>query len=205
MNIAFFGSTGRVGLELASFLTEAGQPFKALVRFPEKLHALGNAEIIEGNARNLVDVERTVAGCKTIISCLNTDGNDTLSVSMEIILDAARKHGVERMITVGTAGILQSRNDSSLYRFQSNESKRRSTRAAEEHAKVYEMLRESDLNWTIACPTYLPDGKLTGIYRSEEDVLPDGGTSISVQDTAHFVFHEWQNPRYTGKRVGLAY
>ncbi|MBS2968202.1 NAD(P)H-binding protein [Metabacillus sp. KIGAM252] len=205
MNIALFGSTGRVGRELTSLLTEAGQPFQALVRSPEKLPPKSKVRIIKGNVRNAEDVHSTIEGCSTIISCLNTDGDDTLTAGMRNILTVANEFKIKRIITVGTAGILQARSEPSLYRFQSNESKRRSTRAAEEHARVYEMLLKSDLDWTIACPTYLPDGKLTKSYRCEAGFLPEDGTSISVQDTAHFVYTEWQKHHYPCTRVGLAY
>ncbi|MGD6818048.1 NAD(P)-dependent oxidoreductase [Metabacillus sp. 113a] len=205
MKTAVFGSTGRVGQELVRIFAQNGQPVRALVRTPEKHIYTGSAEIIKGNVRNPEAVKESVKGCSSIISCLNTDGDDTLSAGLFTIIDAASHAGIKRIITVGTAGILKARSNPSLYRYQSDESKRRSTRAAEEHAKVYEMLLRTELNWTIACPTYLPDGKLTGSYRCEAEFLPEGGTSISVQDTADFVFKEWQNPSFIRKRAGLAY
>jgi len=59
-------------------------------------------------------------------------------------------------------GILNSRTESGKLRYQSNESKRKITRAAKEHHKVYELLESADLDWTTVCPTYLPDGEHTG-------------------------------------------
>ena len=79
-----------------------------------------------------------------------------------------KHYGVHRILTIGTAGILQSRTEPEKYRFQSNESKRKTTRAAEDHLKGYLHLKESDLNWTVICPTYLPDGEVTGTYRVEK-------------------------------------
>lgn len=102
-------------------------------------------------------------------------------------------------------GILDSRYEPGKYRFETNESKRKQTRAAKEHAKVYEMLKESSLDWTIICPTYLPDGTAIGVYRTERNVLPEGGTSISVGDTADFLYRELVTGEYVGYRVGLAY
>ena len=43
---------------------------------------------------------------------------------------------------------------------------------------------QSKLEWTIVCPTYLPDGERLGKYRTESNYLPEGGIEISVSDTA---------------------
>ncbi len=87
-----------------------------------------------------------------MISCLGTDGDDTLSTAMAHILSVMEEQHIKRLITIGTAGILDSRYEPGKYRFETNESKRKQTRAAKEHAKVYEMLKESSLDWTIICP-----------------------------------------------------
>ncbi|MTH54625.1 NAD(P)H-binding protein [Bacillus mangrovi] len=205
MQTAVFGGTGRVGRELVSLMNQNGHALKLLVRSPEKLPGLLDAAVLKGNVRNQTDTEDAIKGCSSIISCLNTDGDDSLSVGMRHIIQAAEKWDVQRIVTVGTAGILQARSNPALFRFQSDESKRRLTRAAEEHAKVFGMLRNSGLKWTIVCPTYLPDGQLTKTYRTEADFLPEGGTSISVQDTAHFVYEEWKKENFLFKRAGIAY
>ena len=94
---------------------------------------------------------------------------------MPHIIEAMENEGIQRIITIGTAGILQSRTTPNLLRYQSSESKRKLTRAAEEHHKVYNLLKQSTLEWTIVCPTYLPDGESLGDYRVERDFLPVDG------------------------------
>src|SRR5699024_11520053 len=82
------------------------------------------------------------------------------------------------------AGILNSRNEPDLYRFQSSESKRKTTTAAKDHLAAYELLEKSNLDWTVVCPTYLPDDEIIGEYRTEIDYLPKNAKKISVGDTA---------------------
>lgn len=125
--------------------------------------------ISTGNARNRDDVQHVITGSDMVISCLGTDGDDTLSVSMKHVIDIMEEENMKRLITVGTAGILKSRQHPQKFRFETNESKRKLTRAAEEHAKVFTMLEASGLDWTAICPTYLPDGEATGVYRFEKD------------------------------------
>ncbi|WP_276729831.1 SDR family oxidoreductase [Bacillus sp. (in: firmicutes)] len=206
MKIALFGASGRVG---QAFIKQAAADEQfdiyALARSQPAELPLPKDRVVIGNARCREDVRRVIKDAEIVISCLGTDGNDTLSAAMAHILAIMREEHIERLITIGTAGILDSRYEPGKFRFETNESKRRQTRAAKEHAKVYEMLKDSSLDWTIICPTYLPDGTATGVYRAERNVLPEGGTSITVGDTADFLYRELVTGEYVGYRAGLAY
>lgn len=206
MKIALLGATGRVG---QAFIKEAQKhghsEIFALVRSAETALPIPEKHIITGNARQQEDVDRLISKADTVVSCLGTDGDDTLSAAVIHIIDSMKRHHVHRLITIGTAGILQSRFMPDKYRFESPESKRKSARAAKEHARVYEMLLGEDVDWTIICPAYLPDGDASGVYRFEQDILPEGGSRITVGDTAHFLYRELMNPQFVRKRVGLAY
>jgi uncharacterized protein len=202
MKIALFGSTGRVG-SVVFQQANSTHEVNRLVR--KKMDRQASGMDIAGDVLNEEDVMKTIEGCDAVISCLNTDKNDVLSRSMPILLKAMRHHGVKRIITCGTAGILQARKESSLYRFQSNESKRRSTTAAEDHLRAYLILKASEMDWTIVCPTYLPDGERLGEYRTEVDVLPEEGISISMFDTGDFIYQQLEDDRYIKTRVGICY
>ncbi|WP_121642234.1 NAD(P)-dependent oxidoreductase [Bacillus vallismortis] len=206
MRIALLGASGRVGQAFLKQAAADGQfDMYALLRAQQSGLPLPEDRLIMGNARRREDVEKVVKDAEIVISCLGTDGDDTLSVAMANIIAIMKEQHIKRVITIGTAGILNSRYEPGKYRFETSESKRKLTRAAKEHAKVYEMLKESSLDWTIICPTYLPDGAATGEYRVERNVLPEGGTSITVGDTADFLYHELITGEYAGYRAGLAY
>jgi uncharacterized protein len=202
MKIALFGSTGRVGSVVFQQVRSAYK-VNRLIRSETDRDVCGTD--IVGDVLNEEDVMRTIEGCDAVISCLNTDKNDVLTKSMPILLKAMRYHGVKRIITCGTAGILQSRKDPAVYRFQSSESKRRSTTAAEDHLRAYFILKASEMAWTIVCPTYLPDGERLGEYRTEKDVLPYEGKSISMYDTGDFIYLQLEDDRYIRTRVGICY
>lgn len=206
MKIALFGGTGRVGRAFLEHALNEGHNVQMLVRDPSKIENIDkHAEIIKGNARDFQSIEKTVSGCDAVISCLGTDGDDTLTVAVPLIIQAIRNENINRVITIGTAGILQARSNPDLYRFQSNESKRTLTRAANEHLNAYQTLKESNLQWTIVCPTYLPDGELTKQYRFEENYLPEHGKQISAEDTGYFTYQVLIEKSFIRKRVGLAY
>jgi len=205
LDIALLGATGRVGQQLIELLLENNHKVTALVRNVHRLPiSHTNLKVIEGDAREEKVLDCLFQGQNAVISTLSTDGANVISESMPVIIKVMTRHSIERIITVGTAGILQSRTEPSLYRFQSSESKRKLTRAAEDHLKGFLTLKESNLLWTIVCPTYLPDGNITAHYRVEKNVLPLDGKKISTGDTAHFIYEEMLNPRFPHCRVGIS-
>jgi putative NADH-flavin reductase len=206
MNILILGATGRVGSQIVTYALHESHHVTVLVRTPEKIQINNeNLTIIQGNVLNKDDIVRAMHGIDVVISALNTDGTTTLSESMPLIIEAMENEGIKRIITIGTAGILQSRTTPNSLRYQSSESKQKSTRAAKEHHKVYDMLTQSTLEWTIVCPTYLPDGERIGKYRIDRNFLPEGGAEISVPDTAEFTFKQIIASDYIKSRVGIAY
>ncbi|MFC3419334.1 NAD(P)-dependent oxidoreductase [Salinicoccus hispanicus] len=206
MNILILGATGRVGSHILESALDGNHHVTVLVRDADKVQAQNRNLIVkEGNVLTRSDILNAIAGMDMVISALGTDGTTTLSESMPAIIKAMEDEGIERIITIGTAGILNSRTESGKLRYQSNESKRRTTRAAKEHHKAFELLENSSLDWTIVCPTYLPDGKHTSKYRIERDFLPEKGEMISVPDTAEFTYNQIAENRYVKARVGIAY
>lgn len=206
MNILIFGATGRVGSQIVLNALQDGHKVTAFVRTPEKIQISdANLTIIQGNVLNKKDIASAMQSIDVVISALNTDGTTTLSESMPYIIEAMKNKKIQRIITVGTAGILQCRITPNLLRYQSSESKRKITRAAEEHHKVYDLLTQTTLDWTIVCPTYLPDGERVGEYRVERDLLPVDGVKISVPDTAEFTYKQIYSDDYIKSRVGIAY
>jgi len=205
LKLLLLGATGRVGGKILEQALSDQHEVTALVRSPEKIHLSSDSLTIQkGNVRNKDDIKNIAADFHTVISALNTDKNNTLSKYMPMIVDEMEDRGVKRLITIGTAGILNSRIDGELYRFQAKESKR-STTAAEDHLAAYHYLKTSNLDWTIVCPTYLPDGPAKGNFRIEENYLPEKGKEISVGDTADFAYSLAKENEFLQTRVGIAY
>lgn len=43
---------------------------------------------------------------------------------------------------------------------------------------------------TVVCPTHLIDGEATEVYRTEKDILPEGGSKLQwvIQHTLHGIY-----------------
>lgn len=205
MKIALFGATGRVGAEVLKLALADGHEVTVLIRSPEKLPVHDLLTVVEGDVRIGEDVSRVTSGADVVFSALGTDKTTTLTEATAHFIREMKAGGVKRIVTIGTAGILQSRNDVEKLRYQAGDSNRRLTFAAEEHHKAYDMLRESGLDWTIVCPTYLPDGESVGGYRIMRDYLPADSKQISVGDTAAYAYGELMEEKHVEHRVGIAY
>lgn len=206
MNILILGATGRVGTQILNLALSDQHSVTVLVRNPSKLqHKSDHLHIIEGNVLNPENLSHAVKDIDVVISTLSTDQSTVLSESAPLIIDAMKHEGVTRIISIGTAGILNSRTHSDLLRYESGESKRKLTRAAEEHRHFFTHLKSSGLDWTIVCPTYLPDSDYQGEYRILRDYLPENPSSISVKDTAAFAYSQINSNTYIHARVGLTY
>ncbi|WP_033543737.1 NAD(P)-dependent oxidoreductase [Planococcus sp. CAU13] len=204
MKLAIFGASGRVGSEILNRALNDGHEVTALQRSP-KLDRHPNLQVVFGDARHSNDVERCIAGADAVICALGTDKTTTLTDAMPLIIESMKRHGIKRIITIGTAGILNSRLEEGKLRYQGGDSNRKLTFAAEQHEKVYRLLEESGLDWTIVCPTYLPDGEAKGRYRVEMDFLPEGGKEITTGDTGEFAYRQLGSQEFIGSRVGIAY
>lgn len=205
MKLTLFGATGRVGNDVLKLAIAAGHEVTVLVRSPEKLTPQERLNVNVGDVCNREDVAHAIVGSDAVFSALGTDKTTTLTDAIPYMIEAMEKENIRRIVTIGTAGILQSRTKPDQLRYEAGDSNRKLTFAAEEHHKVYDMLRQTTLDWTIVCPTYLPDGEAVGEYRTERNKLPDDSKEISVGDTAAFAFDELINKEHVGFRVGIAY
>ncbi|WP_430510254.1 NAD(P)-dependent oxidoreductase [Gottfriedia solisilvae] len=206
MRILLLGATGRVGKQILNLLLEENYEVTVLVRDQQKLtiqHPL--LKIFQGDVLQSEDIRKSIEGIDGVISALNTNENETLSKSMQILVPLLEEFHIQRIVTIGTAGILQSRVEPNTLRYLSSESKRKSKTAASDHEKVFHLLNGSRLNWTIVCPTYLPDGPITKNYRVSENFLPADGKSISTGDTANFAVKEFFEEKFIQYRVGICY
>lgn len=207
MKIAMFGGTGRVGREIVRLALQDGHEVRMLVRQLPKDEVFQHAKCkwIRGDVRNEKDVFITAEGADVIVSALGTDRTTTLTDAVAHFIKAMDRYGIQRIVTIGTAGILQSRIDPTKLRYEAGDTNRKLTFAAEEHHAFYNCLKEDAKEWTIVCPTYLPDGEARGTYRVLRDYLPLDAKMITVGDTAAFAYEELTNRMYLQSRVGMAY
>ncbi|WP_444685048.1 NAD(P)-dependent oxidoreductase [Alkalicoccus luteus] len=209
MHISIFGATGRTGSEFTSRALQAGWTVTLLIRSPEKVpEAWKNhpsVTMITGNALSKDDVSKAIdSRTEAVFSALSTDKADVLSQAVPAITARMQELEISRFVSIGTAGILNAMHTPDKFRYETDESKKPMTRSSIEHAFVFHHLTDSELNWTIFCPTYLPDGTEARPVSWKIDFMPNAGKRITPASTAAFVFEHFLNPQFSHCRVGLA-
>jgi dihydroflavonol-4-reductase len=116
------GATGQTGGNVCEQLVERGDRVRALVRNPEDATALAGlgVELVKGDITDADDVLRAAKGTEAAIHCAallggaSQDLEDFQAVNLVgtiNVLDAARRHGMRRVVALSTATFLNLSTD----------------------------------------------------------------------------------------------
>ncbi len=167
MKLAVFGATGRTGQILVRDALAQGDEVIALARTPSKLDLQDERlSIVQGDVQDPQAVERVVAGAEAVISLLGPTTNRpvfAVSRGMQNILEAMRKHGVQRLVVTAGAGVGDPEDRPALPNRAINLLIRLAARNAyEDMRKTAASVRASDRDWTIVRAPMLVDDEATG-------------------------------------------
>lgn len=192
-NIVILGAAGRTGQILVDRALRAGYKVTAFVRKGEKLKAADNLVVIEGDARQANDLEFAFGGQDVVISTLGSNKlkDDLITESTNALIKAAHASKVQRVIMMSSflaSGQLKMNPVSWLLA-------KLSSAVIGDKQSGEELLRASDLDWTIVYCTRLLDSPATGKVRlvaKDEKVTTANG--ISRADVAEFLVSEVAGP-----------
>ena len=184
MNLLILGGTGRTGRLVVEQALAAGHDVTALVRSPEKLAVPSSRlRVVVGRATDAADVARAMAGVDAVIGTLGGGGSVILD-STRAIVDAARRTGVTRVVLMSS--FLAEADRFAAPARLLIELTRGTT--IDDKLAGEKLLRQSDLDWTIAYPSRLTDGPATGSVRVQAEGAKRRITeSISREDVARWL------------------
>lgn len=203
MKIALFGATGKTGTLVLNNLLAKSHTVTALVRTPAKITLTSpQLKLVQGDALILSDVERAIEGCDAVISVLGLPSlkpSTLLTSSVGNIAAAMKTKGVKRIISMGSAGILNEMSGlpGMIIGFILRN-------VLKDHRGAYNILHDSPLEWTVVRPLTLTDGPATGRYQTTETGLPKNGRSISRADVADFIVQILEQGNYIRQSPGIA-
>ena len=200
MNLLVLGATGRTGRLVVEQALAAGHTVTALVRSPEKLTAgNSNLRVVSGSATDKSDLSRALAGADAVISTLGGKGS-VIEDSSQAIVAAARIAGVSRVVVLSSWVVEQDRMDvvSRLLTGIAMGPVIKDKNAGEQ------VLRQSDLEWTIVYPSMLTDGPANGSVA----VVPEGAKRrfserISRADVATWLVEAAAGDQYSRRVIGI--
>ena len=194
MKIAIFGATGRTGMHLVKQALEAKHQVVALVRTPAKMSIQDDQlTLVQGDAMNPADVNKTVQGADAVISVLGRrkdSPREMQTVATRNIVAAMQKYGVKRLVSLTGAGVEAPQDkpklSNHLIKFALKTMSGEVLRDAEQHAEV---IKNSPLDWVIVRGPMLNEGPHTGKYRVGW-VGVNTSARISRADVADFMLKQ---------------
>ena len=224
MRLTIFGATGGIGQQLLEQAVAAGHEVTVAVRNPNKLAASRNgARVVPVDLEAPVPaaLESAVAGADAVLSGVGPRAMAKAGVAehgSRAIVQAMRATEARRIIVVSAAPISTvaspgrphpPREDPGEGFFMRNLLTPFARTVMRERytdlALMEDVLRASDLDWTIFRPPRLTNGPLTGSYRTAFGRNLRGGALISRADVAHAMLAGVGQVETIGKEVGIAY
>jgi putative NADH-flavin reductase len=212
MKIIVFGATGKTGRELVRQALEAGHQVTAFVRDPAHLEvhhprlevAVGQVTSDQAAVTSAVkghDAVITALGTEQTVSGMRSPG--LMSQAMPTIIRAMTDTGVDRLVSLSAFGVGDSRREAPLFLrimyglFLG--------RVFADKAVGEQLLRDSELDWTLVYPVLLTDGPQTGGYRSDAHLQPGRRWRISRANVADFMLSQLRDPSYSRKVAVLTF
>jgi putative NADH-flavin reductase len=199
VRIAVLGSTGFLGKVLLGKAIERGHEVRTLVRTRSKLGQFETrVEVVVGSTFQAASLDETVRGTQAVISTVglpqkNPGQPDDYRLAMENLVAAMRRHGIARLIHVG--GAVHDGGHDERWSVR-----RRLLRLVlnlvykpglEAKRLEWEVLRQSDLEWTLVRPPRIAPRKPPGELVADESGLPS--LQVWVEDLADFILQQLES------------
>ena len=203
MKLTIFGTTGEAGRLLIEQALAEGNEVIAFVRNLSKLTIRHeNLTIIQGELHDVISIERAVNSADAVISLLGPrPGEDSkikpLTQGTQNIVTAIKKFGVRRLIIVSTPSA-SAPNDLPDLKFKVLVYIIKSTMrpAYEEIVNVAQVVRDSDLDWTIVRVSTLNNNPKSSKVRVGYLGTGAVGVQLSRADMADFILDELKKAKY---------
>ena len=212
MKILVFGATGKTGKLVVQQALEYGFEVTAFVRDPAKMdinHC--KLTVVKGDVMSPATIDKIMRGHDAVISCLGLPASSPgqlRSRGTQHIVDSMKKSGVNKFICQTALGYADSKQilANTSFFFRSIIVPLLLKKTFDEHELQENIIKQTNLNWVIARPGNMTNGKLTGNYktgfRSNDNSIK---VKISRADTAHFLVQQLYSEDNVKKVIGISY
>ncbi len=208
MKLIIFGATGMVGKQLVQQALFNGDHVRAFGRnvYTTDYLQTENLQLVQGALFDETEVFNAINGCDAVLSAIGgaSDGTDKArTLGMKNIIKQMQKAGVKRIVGIGGLGVLNASEISLLV--DQDDYPATFKAVGLEHKKAFELLRESDLNWTFVCPPDIINEGPTGHFVTNADYPPEQNNyKIYAGDLALFMLNELVKNEFVKHRVGIS-
>jgi len=195
VKLTVIGASRGIGRKVVDYALERGHQVRALARSADKMDVSADGfEPVSGDATDPEVLARAVEGVDAVIFALGAPRDirvlmttTLFSTTTQALIPAMQDAGVRRLLVVtgfgaGDSYPKLSTPEKITYKLLLG-------RAYDDKAVQEDLIKASDLDWTIARPGILTDNAMTGKYNVF--VAPETWRQgvISRADVAHFLVH----------------
>ena len=215
MRILLLGATGRTGKLVLEKAIENDFEVNCLVRNPEKISAIKNLNVFKGDVRNESDLLNAMEGCDYIINVLNVSRTSDfpwsklrtpptlLSDTMQLLVKTGKKKNIKKVIVCSAWGVAETREDIPFW-FRWLIDFSNIGIAYKNHEKQEEILKNSDLDYTIVRPVGLINSDKTQSVKETFNNSPKPTLIISRKALAEYMIESITNQELTRKTVTVS-
>jgi putative NADH-flavin reductase len=200
MKLFVIGATGRTGQEIVQQALERGHHVTAFVRSPEAVtFRHERLALVNGNVTDENQLSEAIRNHDAVLSALGPQEvfkpSSLLHDSVLATTRAMHRSGMKRVVILSAAAHfpgIPNRIVSLILRKHMRDS-----------LAMEEVVRNSDLDWTIARPPRLTQDNYA-TYRSREEAAPTSGFTLSRKAVAAFMLDAVEQKKHFQKIVGIA-
>jgi uncharacterized protein YbjT (DUF2867 family) len=214
MKILVLGATGRTGIEIIKIALQKGHTVSAIARNPEKLKDF-EIDITEGTPYDSEILEKAIKGCDAVINTLNVSRKsdnpwarlaaprDLISKSAANALQAMKKNDIKRFVALSTIGAGTSwKTSPGILKFMVTVSNLKY--AFQDHGKQEELLKKSDIDYTICrAPTLSNKKNVTAAVATAEGIKP-ASNALSRNSAAEFFLDIIENNQHIRDTISIS-
>jgi putative NADH-flavin reductase len=202
MKLFVLGANGRTGTQIVELALSRGHEVTAFVRSPQKLSPSGSLTIVRGDPQRPETIAAALPGHDAVLSAIGPHPRDALRPST-LLADCARAtveamtaSGVPRLVIVSAAVLFPEKGlYFAFFRWLLRHH-------ARDLGAMEDLVRASDLAWTIARPPRLTNSPDVS-FRALRGALPPGSRAMSFRSVAAFMLEAVERQSHLTEVVGL--
>lgn len=212
-NLLIIGANGGIGRQAVDQALSAGHRVTALVRNPAKLplnHP--SLKIVQADVTQPLSLLNLFVGHDVIISTIGVSvgfsdpPTNLYSQGVLNILREMKQSGIRRVFFISASAVETNPLLPYFVRLASKYIVQKLLANMYADLRLMEnLVKETELDWTIVRPPRLTDSKLTGNYRMAVNRFLKNGLKISRADTAHFMLSHIQSADMFRSVVEIGY
>ncbi|MEU8650274.1 NAD(P)H-binding protein [Streptomyces sp. NPDC048737] len=209
MRIAVFGANGPTGRHLTDQALAGGHEVVAVTRRPGSLTARPGLAVAVADATDPAAVDAAIDGTDAVLSVLGTPFSrravTTYSASATAVTAALARHGVKRLLVVSSNMMDPHWRPTGAHFFNHVldplVARRLGRTLHADMRRMEDVIRGTDLDWTLVRPSGLFDHSVVTDYLTSETSAD--GVFTARADLAAAMLRELEEQRYVRKAMGV--